>query len=333
MTEKPPAIDLVERLKGLEDRIDQLEAKVDSAAKAYSRARHQARRIWLRPPLWTFDQYDPRPIAVKPSYAQNRLPDDVPTIVIVTPSLNHGKFLRSTIESVLSQGYPRLSYHVQDACSDDGSRELLAEYGSRISWRSEQDAGQAQGINRAFAGTTGEIMAYLNSDDLLLPGTLAYVARFFKQHPDIDLIYGHRIFIDSDGLEIGRAVLPPHDAKALYWADYLPQETLFWRRRVWDAVGPIDETFKYALDWDFILRAQKAGFKFFRVPRFLACFRVHYEQKTASLYEVGRQEMQKLRRRYLGHEPSQSEIMHAIFPYLLRQLIMHGMYKVGVLRP
>jgi glycosyltransferase involved in cell wall biosynthesis len=324
---------LASRVKTLEERLESAEEKFESAARAYGRARFSARRIWLRPPLWTFEQYSPRPLAVKSSYAQTQVPDNPPSFLIGTPSFNHRKYVGLTIDSVLSQDYPRLTYHVQDANSTDGTQQLLADYGSRISWRSERDDGQAQGINRAFAGATGDIMSYLNSDDVLLPGTLRYVARIFHDRPDIDLIYGHRIFIDREGLEVGRAVLPAHDANALYWADYVPQETLFWRRRVWDAIGPFDETFHYALDWDFILRAQAAGFKFYRAPRFLACFRVHDEQKTAALYETGRREMQRLRKRYLKHEPQHHEILRRMAPYLTRQVFMHWSYRLGILRP
>jgi GT2 family glycosyltransferase len=175
-------------------------------------------------------------------------------------------------------------------------------------------------------------MAYLNSDDMLLPGTIAYVAQAFAASPELDFVYGHRIFVDRDGSEIGRAVLPPHDAKSLYWADYVPQETMFWRRRVWESIGPFDETFHYALDWDFILRAQAAGFTFKRLPRFLACFRVHDRQKTSSTYEIGREEMQRLRLRHLGFTPSQRQVERAVAPYLARQLATHWMYRTGLLR-
>jgi hypothetical protein len=99
-------------------------------------------------------------------------------------------------------------------------------------------------------------------------------------------------------------------------ADYIPQETMFWRRRVWDRIGPIDESLHYAMDWDFILRAQAAGFKFARLPRFLACFRIHDAQKTASTYAVGVREMGILRRRVLGFDPTQMQIRRAIAPYL-----------------
>jgi hypothetical protein len=323
---------LLERLQAIESRMTGLEARVDLAARAYSRARHQLRRIWLRPPLWKFEQHSPRPVAAAASTRTDPLPDPAPRIAIVTPSFNHCKYLQATIESVLTQEYPNVFYHVQDGASTDGTIDLLKTYGNRISWCSEPDGGQAQAINRGFAGVDCEIMAYLNSDDVLMPGTLAYVTNFFHAHPEVDIVYGHRIFINSDGLEVGRAVLPRHHAKTLMWADYIPQETMFWRRRVWDAVGAIDEKFNYALDWEFILRVQAAGFKFVRLPRFLACFRVHDMQKTAAMYDIGRQEMQALRARYIGREPTQGQIYRAAFPYLARQLVLHWMHRIGILR-
>ena len=281
--------------------------------------------------MWTFQQYAPRPINLAALPPAPPLPDEPPRIASVTPSYNHARFLDATIDSVLNQNYPRLHYHVQDGNSSDGSIELLENRGDRISWHSERDNGQSHAINLGFAGVDSDIMAYLNSDDVLLPGTLATVAHFFQTRPDVDIVYGHRIFIDSDGLEVGRAVFPPHDGKALQYADYIPQETMFWRRRVWQAIKPMDESFHYAMDWDFILRAQAAGFKFARLPRFLACFRVHDAQKTAATYDIGQREMQRLRLRYLGQVPSQREIRRAIAPYVVRQLLFHWSYKTGLL--
>lgn len=320
------------KIRELETRIEGLEGRVQSLAHAFSQARHQARRIWLRPPLWMFEQYKPKTLRIRPDYLNENIPSDGTSIAIVTPSFNHGKYLRATIDSVLTQNYPNLNYLVQDGNSTDDTVDVLRSYGSRLAWRSEHDGGQTQAINRAFSICDGDIMAYLNSDDMLLPGTLGYVAREFQARPDVDVVYGHRIFVDRDGLEVGRAVLPRHDAKAIYWADYIPQETMFWRRRVWDAVGPLDESFQYALDWDFILRAQQAGFKFLRLPRFLACFRVHDEQKTARIYDKGRDEMQRLRLRYFGYEPSHKEVMKNVTPYLLRQFAVNWMHRFGILR-
>lgn len=319
-------------LDKIERRITLLEQDQSQLRSAYARSRHFLRRRWTRPPMWTFEQYSARPIKLAGLPPPPALPADPPRIAIVTPSYNHARFLDATIDSVLGQNYPNLHYHVQDGGSSDGSVELLKNRGDRISWRSERDNGQSDAINLGFAGVDGDIMAYLNSDDVLLPGTLATIAHFFQTRPDIDIVYGHRIFIDGDGLEVGRAVFPPHDGKTLQYADYIPQETMFWRRRVWQAIKPIDQSFHYALDWDFILRAQAAGFKFARLPRFLACFRVHDQQKTAATYDVSVKEMQILRLRSLGFAPTQIEIRRAIAPYVARQIVFHWGYKLGLLK-
>lgn len=324
--------EILKRLDGMEDRITLLEKGQSQLKSANVRSRHILRRQWVRPPMWTFEQYSPRPVNLAAFPPPPALPADVPRIAIVTPSYNHARFLDATIDSVLNQNYPNLHYHVQDGASVDGSIELLKNRGDRISWRSEPDKGQSHAINLGFAGVDCDIMAYLNSDDVLLPGTLAAIANFFQARPDVDIVYGHRVFIDRDGLEVGRAVLPAHDGKTLQYADYIPQETMFWRRRVWQELQSIDESFHYALDWDFILRAQAAGFKFARLPRFLACFRIHDEQKTAATYDVGVKEMQALRLRSLGFAPTQIEIRRAVAPYIARQIVFHWGYKLGLLK-
>ena len=323
---------LLERLEAIELRLDTLAADHRQQKEAYARLRAHGRRIWLRPPMWTYEQHAPRRLDLRALPAAPPLPKQPLRIAIVTPSLNHGRFLHATIESVLGQNYPNLLYHIQDGGSDDDTVEILKSYGERISWRSESDRGQSDAINTGFRDVDCDIMAYLNSDDVLLPGTLASIAGFFEQRPDIDLVYGHRVFIDYAGLEIGRAVLPGHDSDALKYAGYVPQETMFWRRHVWDKVGPLDNGFHYAMDWDFMLRAETAGFKMERLRRFLACFRVHDEQKTTKNYERGRQEMQELRHRSLGYVPSQPQIYRAMMPYLIRQLIFHWSYQLGILK-
>ena len=203
--------ELLERLKAIEERLDGLDASQDQLQEAYARSRAHLRRLWLRPPMWTFEQHSPRPLDLQSLPTPPSLPKNVPAIAIVTPGLNHGQFVGATIESVVSQNYPALFYHVQDGGSVDDTVEILKSYGDKISWRSEPDQGQSDAINRGFEGVDCDIMAYLNSDDILLPGALTYVANFFAERPDIDVVYGHRIFIDHDGAEIGRAVLPAHN--------------------------------------------------------------------------------------------------------------------------
>ena len=323
---------LIERLKSIEERVSELEHSQRQLQQAYGSSRLHLRRFLLRPPMWTYEQHLPRRLSLHSPQSPAALPANVPRIAIVTPSYNQARFLKATIDSVLDQNYPKLSYHVQDGGSADGSVAILDSYGDRISWRSHPDKGQADAINLGFENIDCDIMAYLNSDDVLLPGTLAYVADFFDRRPDIDIVYGHRVFIDSDGSEIGRAILPAHNDKALLYAGYIPQETMFWRRRVWNKLGGIDASFQYALDWEFELRAQAAQFKFARARRFIACFRVHDQQKTTSNYDVGRKEMNALRLKYLGHVPPQMEIARALSPYLMRQFIYHWSYRLGLLK-
>lgn len=252
---------------------------------------------------------------------------------MVTPSYNQASFLGRTIESVLSQDYSRLEYVIRDGGSNDGSVDVLRRFDGRVQWISERDDGQSDAIERGFRNTSGEIMGWLNSDDLLLPGTLKYVARFFAENPHVDVVYGHRVLIDEHDNEIGRWVVPPHDGDTLRWVDTVPQETMFWRRRLWDRVGGIDPSFHFAMDWDLILRFLDADARFVRLPRFLGAFRVHEDQKTLSrAADLGRPEISKLRQRTLGRVPSKPQIAHQISGYLAAHLLLHTGYRLGLVR-
>jgi glycosyltransferase involved in cell wall biosynthesis len=249
--------------------------------------------------------------------------DALPTIALVTPSFQQGRFIESTIQSVLNQSYPRLRYHVQDGGSSDETAEILARYANWLTWEASRDAGQASAINLGFGRVDGDIMGYINSDDLLLPGALLFAGGFFRDHPDVDVIYGDRLIIDENGGEIGCWRLPRHRDDVLSWADFVPQETLFWRRSAWErAGGRMDESFSFALDWDLIVRLRDTGSRFAHVPRFIGAFRVHDSQKTSALInEVGFAEMQRIRLRTLGREPNQGQIRRALVPYLAAHLL------------
>jgi hypothetical protein len=278
-------------------------------------------RILFLPRLGVLNQHSPQELRLPPAYSLAT--DKAPRVSIVTPSFRHASFLERTVRSVIDQGYPALEYRVQDGGSEDGTQQILERYTGRLAgWESRPDSGQAEAINRAFARTGGEIMAYLNSDDLLLPGAIAYVADFFARHPEVDVVYGHRILIDEHDKEIGRWIVPAHDDAVLSWADYVPQETLFWRRSIWDrAGGRMDESFRFALDWDLLVRFRAAGARFVRLPRFLGAFRVHPQQKTsAGISEVGFKEMDRIRQRVLGRIPSRVDVSGAVAPYLIRHL-------------
>jgi glycosyltransferase involved in cell wall biosynthesis len=288
-------------------------------------------RVFMAPRLGILNQYPPQPWSFPPPRWPGPAPQSPPKISIVTPSFNQGKFLERTLKSVLDQGYPNLEYVVQDGGSTDDSIAILRRYSDRLShWESACDAGQAQAINRGFARQTGEIMAWLNSDDLLLPGALEYVARFFTAQPDVGVIYGHRLLIDAHDADIGRWLMPPHSKEAVVWVDFIPQESLFWRRSAWEAVGGhLDESLQFALDWDLLFRFHNSGARFVRVPQFLAAFRVHPEQKTSrQLWDLGAREIALLLRRYHGRDVSQAEAVSHMRGYLLRHVLHHHLFRL-----
>lgn len=276
----------------------------------------------------------PRALRFPARYYRKPALTNPPVISVVTPSFNQGPFLEQTIKSVLDQEYPRLQYVIQDGGSNDETATVIETYRDKLH-RAEmrKDNGQAHAINLGFAHTSGEIMAYLNSDDLLLPGTLHTVAKYFEDHPDVDVVYGHRIVIDEHGDELGRWILPQHNTEVLKWADYIPQETLFWRRRIWEKVGGIDESFRFAMDWDLLLRFEDAGAKFHRLGRFLGAFRVHRSSKTVTVVNsTGVNEMTRLRHRCHGREVTPAEIQTAVRRYLWRHTLLNRFYRLGFLR-
>lgn len=203
-------------------------------------------------------------------------------VSIVTPSLNQAAFLSRAIESVLSQGHPAIEYIVRDGGSTDGSQEILARYGDRLRWVSEPDGGQSAALNRGFAEARGEILAYLNSDDLLRPGAVAAVAEHFRRHPECDLLYGDADYLDEDDRIIGAYATEPYSFARLAEENIVCQPAAFWRSRLGRRVGPFDEALRYAMDYDYWLRIAQAGGRIEYLPRTLAASRLHPRAKTVA---------------------------------------------------
>ena len=264
--------------------------------------------------------YEPRPLVWdQRMLKKSRLPAaQLPAIGVVTPSYGQAAFIESTMLSVLNQAYPKLRYVVQDGGSRDATPEIVARYADRlVHWESAPDAGQADAVRKGFLhledqlGPT-DVMAWLNSDDLLAPRTLAHVADYFARHPEVDVIYGHRIIIDFEDRDVGRWVMPPHERDSLAWIDYVPQETMFWRKRAWDKVGGIDPSFQFALDWELLARFTQADCNIVRLPYYLGCFRVHPAQKTSAvIHTTGAEEMVRIRRRFHGEKQDSHETIMA----------------------
>jgi GT2 family glycosyltransferase/SAM-dependent methyltransferase len=222
-----------------------------------------------------------------------------PRISIVTPSYNQGKYIERTVRSVLFQRYPNLDYLLMDGGSTDDTVSRLAPYKDQFScFISEPDDGQADAIAKGFARSSGEIMAYLNSDDLLAPDTLFFVANFFERHPDIDCIYSHRCTVDENDEVIWYWILPPHHSSLMKRWDFIPQETCFWRRSLFEKAGNVDPSYHFAMDYDLFVRFMNLG-RVQRINRFFGAFRQHKESKTTQqLGILGRREMLRVRQKY-----------------------------------
>lgn len=206
----------------------------------------------------------------------------LPRFSIVTPSYNTGRHVADAIRSVLSQDYFDVDYVVMDGGSTDNTVEVLRSFGDRVRWVSDKDAGQSDAIRRGFSQTCGEILTWLNSDDVLAPGALRIVAEYFAGHPEVDLVYGDATYIDAQGKQIGRCVhVEPFSARRLFhYSDFIVQPAAFFRRSAYDAVGGLDPNLHYGMDYDLWLKLAKAH-KIAYLPMRLASYRWLTDNKTA----------------------------------------------------
>lgn len=206
-----------------------------------------------------------------------------PRVTVVTPSLNQGHFLRRTIESVLAQDYPNIEYIIMDGGSRDTSAAIASEYSSRLQFISEPDTGQTNAINKGFRMASGEILAWLNSDDLYLPGAVSKAVRALSVNRSAGFVYGEGYLIDAAG-EITRRF--PHTQPFDLWrlvhlSDFILQQTCFFRRSALQQTGPLAESLRYGMDWDILIRLG-SRFPVAYVPEYLACLREYPAAKTFS---------------------------------------------------
>jgi glycosyltransferase involved in cell wall biosynthesis len=309
------------------------------------RIKRQLLPLWLGGGKWTelmFFQmpahmaYPPR--AIRPEhFPPSRSSAVRPKFSIVTPSYQQARFLAETMRSVLDQSGVDYQYVVRDGGSTDGSARIIKDLAPHLhAWNSTPDHGQADAIATGFTQTSGEpedIMAWINSDDFYLPGAFAFVADYFVAHPEVDVLYGNRIVVDEGSCEIARWFLPAHNAEVLRLNDFVPQETLFWRRRIWERVGGIDTSFKFAIDWDLLLRFTAVGANIVRIPWFLACFRSHAAQKTSAvMHSTGQHEITLLRERTQGRVYPARELEQnpVLLRYLRRSAFLQFIWQFGL---
>jgi glycosyltransferase involved in cell wall biosynthesis len=203
-----------------------------------------------------------------------------PRVAIVTPSFNQGRFLRRTIDSVLTQDYPHIDYILVDGSSTDDSVEILRSYGDRLKWVSEPDNGQTHAINKGFARTSGDILAYLNSDDTLLPGAVAKVVNHFLAHRDCDMVYGKAHLTDEHDRILADYKTAEYSFQRLLEDCCICQPAAFWRRSIAQRVGQFDESLHLSMDYDYWMRIDRAGGRIEHMHDYLACSRMHAATKT-----------------------------------------------------
>jgi glycosyltransferase involved in cell wall biosynthesis len=225
----------------------------------------------------------------------------LPKITVVTPSLNQGQFLEETILSVLGQQYPSLEYIIMDGGSTDGSVGIIRKYQQHLAyWVSERDGGQAAALNKGFARASGDILAWLNSDDMYLPGTLPHIAA--RLDPEkLELLFGNCLhFVQDSSMAFGSKVRQSHAQHDLKLIDYIIQPSTFWTRKAWQQTGPLDESLNFGFDWEWFLRGVAAGVTFLPEDKYLALYRIHKDHKTGTGGERRRKELASIYGRHAG---------------------------------
>jgi glycosyltransferase involved in cell wall biosynthesis len=208
---------------------------------------------------------------------------NLPRISIITPSYNQGQFIEQTIQSVLGQYYPDLEYIIIDGGSTDNTVEIIRKYEKRITfWVSEKDSGQANAINKGFARATGDIIGWLNSDDMYLTGTLEYISR--KLNPDkAQIIFGNCFHLkEKSSFSKGSNVTEWHKQRHLKTGSYIIQPSTFWTRKVLETAGNLTEDLTYLFDWEWFLRAKNKGTEFISDDKYFSVYRLHESHKTGS---------------------------------------------------
>lgn len=207
-----------------------------------------------------------------------------PLVSIITPSFNQARFLEQTIQSVVTQDYPNLEYIVIDGGSTDGSVEIIRKYSDRISyWISRKDNGQAEAINEGFKRATGKYIAWLNSDDLYLPGCIQTAVKALENAPDAAMAFGQVDVINEQGRRVGmfRPVSYQFE-NLLTYKIILPQQAAFFRRQILDKIGVLNTNLHFALDHEFFLRIG-AYYPITDIPNVIAQYRLSSINKGTTL--------------------------------------------------
>jgi glycosyltransferase involved in cell wall biosynthesis len=201
-------------------------------------------------------------------------------VSIVTPSYSQGQFIERTLRSVASQTGAEIEHVVFDGGSNDNTVAVLEAFVPKVRWVSKKDKGQTDAVNQGIRATDGEIIGWLNSDDIYYPGAIARVVAFFEQNPNVDIVYGLADHIDLEDHAFEAYPTEPWDFERLKETCFICQPALFFRRRVVEQHGLLDESLHYCMDYAYWLRLGKAGVRFAMLPEKLAGSRLYADNKT-----------------------------------------------------
>ena len=224
-------------------------------------------------------------------------------VSIVTPSFNQGQFIERTLQSVATQSGVEIEHVVFDGGSTDNTVDVLRNFTPSVNWVSKKDRGQTDAVNQGIRATDGEIIGWLNSDDIYYPGAIAQVVAFFTTHPDIDVIYGMADHIDINDKSFESYPTEPWDYERLHETCFICQPALFFRRRVVEKHGLLDESLNYCMDYEYWLRLGKEGVRFFYIEIKLAGSRLYADNKTLGARVQVHKEINDMFKRLFGLVP------------------------------
>lgn len=238
-----------------------------------------------------------------------------PALSIVMPSLNQGRYIARAIESVLGQGLTDVELIVVDGGSTDETLEVLRYFSlrdRRIRWFSEPDGGQSEAVNKGLRRSTGQVIGWLNSDDIYYPDSFRAVLSYFKRNPDTTVVYGEGDWIDENERFLGRHPTEKFDGQRLQESVIIPQPSCFIRRGVIDRCGLLDESLHYCMDYEYWLRLSQRGESFAYIPWVLSGTRMHEEAKTINRRRQMHAEVNDMLHRALGKVPERWLLNYAM---------------------